>query len=195
MHRTVKVVLSLCWAAVFGALAMVTMTAAVDGIAAAREAMPFAIPLLGIDPLASQQMMGGISLGAAIVTSLFAWMLVTALLVEDQGGRGAGNPVEIAHGGAFGMVGIVMLATMLDASLLLTTGSALLAAALVVSLMLSRMVPEPGPTLAPRSVRDRAIEAAHVYSVDMRQQSAELLRTSGEVVPFPLRGEFARGVQ
>jgi hypothetical protein len=185
MHRTVKVVLSLSWIAVFGVLAVVTLVAAVDGIAAARAAMPFATPLLGVEALANQPMMGGLSLGSALVTALFAWMMLTALMVEGDHSRGAGNPAELAHGGAFGIGGVIFLTTMLGSSVPLMAGSGLLLAVMVLSLMLSRMAPEQGQTLAPRSVRDRAIEAAHIYSVDMRRQSAE-------IVPFPLRGEFAR---
>lgn len=185
MHRTVKVVLSLGWIAVFGALAVVTLVAAVDGIAAARAAMPFATPLLGIEPLASQPMMGGLSLGSALVTALFAWMMLTALIVEGDHSRGAGNPAELAHGGAFGIGGVIFLTTILGSSITLMAGSALLVAAMILSLKLSRMAPVQGPSLAPRSVRDRAIEAAHMYSADRRRQSAE-------IVPFPVRGEFAR---
>ncbi|MEX0956629.1 MAG: hypothetical protein WDZ83_15640 [Rhizobiaceae bacterium] len=185
MHRTVKVILSLSWIAVFGALAVVTLVAAVDGIAAARAAMPFAVPFFGIEPLASQSMMGGLSLGSALVTALFAWMMLTALMVEGDHSRGAGNPAELAHGGAFGIGGVIFLTTILGSSILLMVASGLLVAAMVLSLMLSRMALEPEQTLAPRSVRDRAIEAAHIYSVDMRRQSAE-------IVPFPVRGEFAR---
>ena len=195
MNKTVKVVLSLSWAAIFGALAVVALVAAVDGIAAAREAMPFAVPLLGIGSLASQQMMGGLSVGAAVAAALFAWMMLTTLIVEDQGSRRIDDPVELAHGGACGIGGVIFLAAILDTSLPPIIGGGLLMAALVASLLLSRMVPEHGQTLAPRSVRDRAIEAAHIYSVDMRQQSANALMQSAEVVPFPLRGEFARGGQ
>ncbi len=198
MYRTVKVTLSLCWTAVFGALAVVSLITAVDGIEAARAAMPFAFPLLNIDPLATQPLMGGLSLGSAMVTALFSWMLLTALLVEeDYTSSAATNPVELAHGGAFGIAGVIFLTTILDASIPLALGSGLVIAALVVSLMLARAVPEPRPVYAPREVRDRAIEAAHVYSTDMRQQvySMDVKQQSAEIVAFPLRGEFARGGQ
>jgi hypothetical protein len=188
MHRTVKVVLSLSWIAVFGALAVVTLVAAVDGIAAARAAMPFAMPLFGIEPLANQPMMGGLSLGAALVTALYAWMMLTALMAEGDHSRGAGNPADLAHGGALAIGGVVFLTTLLGSSIPLMALSGLLLAAMVLSLMLSRMEPEEGQTLAPRSVRDRAIEAARVYSL----YSADTRRHSAEIVPFPLRGEFAR---
>lgn len=185
MHRAVKVILSLGWIAVFGALAVVTLVAAVDGIAAAGEAMPFAVPLLAIEPLASQPAMGGLSLGSALVTALFSWMLLTTLIVEDNPSRGADNPVELAHGGAFGIGGLVFLTTILASSFPLMAGSGLIVSALVLSLLLSRVAPETKPASAPRWVRDRAIEAAHTYSVDMRQHSAE-------IVHFPLPGNFAR---
>lgn len=186
MYTTVKVVVSLCWIAVFGALAVVTLVAAVDGIAAAREAMSWAAPFFGIGPLASQPFMGGLSLGSALVTALFAWTMLTALMVEDSGSRGAGNPAELAHGGGFGIGGVIFLTALLDSPTPVKAAAGLLVATLVLSLVLSRMQPEPRQqTLAPREVRDRAIEAAHVYSVEMRQESAE-------IVPFPLRGEFAR---
>jgi hypothetical protein len=185
MHRTVKVILSAGWIAVFGVLAMVTLVAAVDGVAAARAAMPFAVPLLGIEPLATQPMMGGLALGSALVTALFAWMMLTTLIAHDNASRGADNPVELAHGGAFGIAGVIFLTTILESSALLMAGSGLTLGALVLSLLLSRIAPEPKPTHAPLWVRDRAIEAAHVYSIDMRQHSAE-------IVPFPLQSGFAR---
>lgn len=188
MHRAAKIALSTCWVAVFGTLALVAMVAATDGIEPARTAIPLAIPLLGITPLASEPMMGGLSLGSAIVTSLFLWMLLTALITDDDWARGIDNPVELAHGGAFGIGGVIFMATMLDASIPIMISCGLLMAALVISLMLSRIGPEPKQTLAPREVRDRAIEAAHVYSVEFKQPSAE-------IVTFPMRGEFARGGQ
>ncbi|WP_127523117.1 hypothetical protein [Mesorhizobium sp. Z1-4] len=188
MHKAVKIALSTCWIAVFGTLAIIAMVAATDGLDVARAAVPFAVPLLGIEPLASEPMMGGLSLGSAIVTSLFLWMLLTALIGDDDWSRGIDNPSELAHGGAFGIGGVIFLATVLDASVPIMISCGLLVAALVISLLLSRIGPEPKQTLAPREVRDRAIEAAHVYSVEFKQPSAE-------IVHFPMRGEFARGGQ
>jgi hypothetical protein len=190
MHKTAAVILALCWATIFGALAIVTLVAAVDGIGAAREAIPLATPLFGIEPLASKPMMAGLSLGSSLVTALFAWMMLTVMLVEDTGSRGTQNPVDLAHGGAFAIAGVLFLATILDASALLIAGTGLLLAALVLSLMLARAIPRAGPMLAPRFVRDRAIEAAHIYST----YSTDMTR-SADVLPFPLRGEFARGGQ
>ena len=186
MHKAVLVILSFCWIALFSALSVVALTAASDGIGAAQQAMPAATPFLGIGPLASQPLMGGLSLGSAMVTALFAWMLLTALIVEDTASQGAVNPIELAHGGAFGIVGVIFLASLLDSTILIIASSGMLLASLVLSLTLSRMAPQPGPTLAPRHVRDRAIEAAHLYSVNPRQEA--------EILPFPLRGEsVARG--
>jgi len=188
MHKAAKIALSACWIAVFGTLAIIAMVAATDGLEAARVAIPFAVPLLGIVPLASEPLMGGLSLGSAIVTSLFLWMLLAVVLGDDDWSRGLDNPSELAHGGAFGIGGVIFMATLLDASAPIIMSSAMLMAALVISLMLSRIAPEPKQTLAPREVRDRAIEAAHVYSVEFKPPSAE-------IVHFPLRGEYARGGQ
>jgi hypothetical protein len=189
MHKTVLVILSLCWIAVFGVLAVITLTAAVDGVGPAREAMPVAAPLFGIGPLATPALMGGLSLGSAMVATMFSWMLLSALLVEDTAERGMESPVDLAHGGALGIAGVIFLTTILDTSIIVMAGSGLVLASLVLSLMLSRATPPPRPTYAPRHVRDRAIEAAHIYST-----YATNLTRSADIVPFPQRGDFnARG--
>ncbi|MBO6716644.1 MAG: hypothetical protein JJ913_01670 [Rhizobiaceae bacterium] len=188
MHKTVLVILSSCWIAIFGALAVVTLIAAVDGAAAAREAMPVATPLLGIGPLATPAMMGGLSLGSAVVAALFSWMLLTALLVEDTATTTLESPVDLAHGGALGIGIVVFMTTILDTAPILMAGSALLLVAMTASLMLARSAPPAKPTLAPRHVRDRAIEAAHLYST----YAAPMTR-SADVVPFPIQGGNAGG--
>ncbi len=163
MKRSAAILMSLGWTAVFGLVAAFALFAAEDG--AARAIALFALPIDGraVETLPGRAVMGGLCFGATAVAALFA----TAALANALSGRDnrsyARLIVEMAHGGGFGIAGLIVLTVALAASGTVLAASLAALAAMVASLLFQRHALAdivPAPAAAPVVARQMAMAAA-----------------------------------
>lgn len=131
MKRLTAALLSLAWTAFFAAAAWAFMIAAEDGIhaTAAWLGLP-ALPETAAT-LATRPAMAGLCLGASVVAALFATVLVSAML-NDEENTGQGRfAADMAFGGGFGLAGLTAASLLAQSAFgpalaVVTTGGLLL---------------------------------------------------------------------
>lgn len=163
MKRTAAILTALGWTAVFTLVSIFALFGAEDGAASAMErfGLPFAAPAFGSIP--EQALMGGLCFGAAAVAALFATVALSHTLSPEEGASQTRYLNEIAHGGAFGVAGLISLTVALGGG-----GAALACALAWLALLVGSLVwlrtaladPLPVPLEAPVVARRMAEQAA-----------------------------------
>lgn len=163
MKHAAALLTSLGWAAMFGLVAGFALFAAEDGTGAAIALFGLPLDAAAMETLPGKAVMGGLCFGATTVAALFATVALAIFMAGREPGTHVRFLVELAHGGAFGIAGLIVL------SLALASGGWPLAAALaalallVASLLGLRAAladPLPEPVPAPVVARQMAAAAA-----------------------------------
>jgi hypothetical protein len=163
MKRAAAILTSLGWTAVFGLAALFALFAAEDGAASAvlRFGLPYEFHAMGTLP--GKAVMGGLCLGATMVAALYATVALSVLMLAREGAAHTRFIVEVAHGGAFGIAGLVVLFIALSGSGWMLAVALAVLALLVASLVMLRAAladAEEEPAQAPMVARQMAAAAA-----------------------------------
>lgn len=163
MKQAAAILTTLGWTALFALVAAFALFGAEDGAAAAIAA--FGLPLDGhaVATLPGKAVMGGLCFGATMVAALFATVSLSVALTAREGAAHSRFLSEIAHGGAFGIAGLVVLTLALAGSGVMLGASLFCLALLVASLVGLRAAladPAPQPAAVPVVARHMAVAAA-----------------------------------
>lgn len=161
MRLTAAILISLGWTAVFGLVAVFALFGAEAGAPAAP--LPLLLENLPLDNLSGRAVMGGLCFGATVVAALFATVALSVLLTGDDAASHTRFLAEIAHGGAFGIAGVVTALTAITGPGLVLGGVFAWLVLLVASLLALRAAladPAPAPLPAPEVARHMAVAAA-----------------------------------
>jgi hypothetical protein len=163
MKQTGVILISLAWTALFGAVAGFALYAAEGG--AALAIATFGLPLEGhaIETMPGKAVMGGLCFGATAVAALFATVALSVALTGREGAAHTRFLAEIAHGGAFGIAGLVVLTLAMSANGLMLGAALGCLALLIASLVWLRAAladPVPEPMAPPVVARQMAVAAA-----------------------------------
>lgn len=166
MRHIAAILTAACWTGVFALLAAFALFAAEDG-APATVAM-FGVPMdtLAVASLPGRAVMGGLSFGACVVAALFATAGLSIAMLNGREKDFSRFLVELAHGGAFGIAGLVVLSIALASNgWMLATALGVLAT-LVASLVTMRAALSeiPPPVVDPNVLARRMAEAAAANS-------------------------------
>jgi len=163
MERLAAASISLLWAAAFAGLSLFALLAADRGVGEAVAAARLPISPDRLAEFADRPIFGGLCLGAAIVSALFATVAVSSALNGRQHLGQDRFIADMAFGGAFGLALVVSLAMFLrvDGAAFLAALFALCAIAGSFPAMRWAMREE---RVAPLVVRRMAIDAAAASS-------------------------------
>jgi hypothetical protein len=162
MERFTAAAVSLFWTAAFAGISGFALLAADRGPRNAIEMTGVPFEVADLATLADRPIFGGLSLGAAIVAALFATVIVSSVLNGRQHLRQGAFIADMAFGGAFGLVGVAMLALAIRMAFAPLGAFAAVLVAVVASFAAMRwaMRDEDGEVLAPMAVRRMALDAA-----------------------------------
>lgn len=170
MTRLVAATISLVWAAAFAGLSTLCLFAADRGASSAVSVL--GLPA-AVDPAAwaGRPVFAGLSLGAAIVASLFATVALSSALNGPRHLSQDGFIADMAFGGAAGLLALAAISLLANAGSAEIGGLVLVALALAASFRASRWALRAPAPPAPAPARLMAAEAA----------------ANTNVVPFPLK--------
>jgi hypothetical protein len=168
MKRLTAALLSFAWTAFFAAAAWSFMLVAEDGIAATSARLGLPAAPEAVVALATRPAMAGLCLGASVVASLFATVLVTAIL---NGERNVGQGKFIADmgfGGGFGLAGLAAANLLAQSAFAPALAVVLAGGVLLASFFAMRAVMADAETAAERPMPARWLAldaAAHINVV------------------------------
>lgn len=172
MERLVAATISTFWAAVFALLSAVSLFAADRGAAVAAELFHLP-PAIDLAAYAGRPVFAGICFGAAIVSALFATVLVSSILnVRRQLAQGL-LVADMAFGGAFGIAALVAAAFLVRAEraelgMLVLAGLLLAGSFRAVRWALRPLAPMPEPASALRKMAHDAAANTNVVAFPLK---------------------------
>ena len=179
MRRTPTAIISIALSGLFAGLAALLLLAAEDGLATTLAALGLAVDAGKVDLMAGKPALGGLCLGAALVTAMYATAGVSALL--DAVGRKSQDEMmlEIATGGGLGILAACGLgAWVASADMIAATAFALAVVVVAARSIVRRPAPvaseiriEPVP--APRSLAVEAARNANVVRFPMERAARD----------------------